>query len=126
VSEVDHDDLLFGLVNDPRLQPGDPPNAVRRVGNRGADLHFHLAIAGRPAPFGRSVVGIDVGKQSHFSRSLDRDREESLVPTAGTRPLTRPDLPSLGEEALKQSDVLVVDVPNVLFAQGARSPLEQS
>ena len=87
------------------------------------DGRWSAALAGS-RPRGRPAALRHIGKQRHLARSLDRDRELTLVPAARSAHPTRPDLPSVGRVPAELIDVLVVDLSHLVLAEETRLPPE--
>src|SRR5689334_20805341 len=62
----------------------------------------------------------DVREQRQLAGALDGARDLVLMPAAGARDATRPDLPAIGDELLERVDVLVVDELDLVAAVLAR------
>src|SRR5689334_6637280 len=61
----------------------------------------------------------DVGEQRHEARALDRVRQDALLLVRHRRDARRHDLAALGDEALQQLHVLVIDLRRVGAAERA-------
>src|SRR3954468_8619359 len=61
----------------------------------------------------------DVGQQRHEAGALDRIGEQALLLVADRGDAGRHDLAALGNEALQQLDVLIVDLGRVIAGEGA-------
>src|SRR2546425_7600385 len=64
----------------------------------------------------------DVRNQGHRPRTLDSVRELALMPGTATRDTSGDDLPALGDEVAKATDILVVDEVNLVRAEFADLP----
>ncbi len=65
-----------------------------------------------------TLVG-GIGEQGDVTGALERDREATLMTSAGSRHATRQDLASLADEAAKARDLLVVDEMDLLHTEVA-------
>ena len=104
----------------------EPTGRGRRPSNAdaGLDAGTLLAALAGPRPWRRPVAFRYKREQAHFARSLDRDRELTLMPAARSAHPPRPDLPSVGRVPAQLLDILVVDLSHLVLAEEARFPPE--
>jgi hypothetical protein len=79
------------------------------------------AAIGLRAP-GDRLYACGEGQQGNIPRALDRFAKGSLVDGAGSRQTARKNLAALGNEPTDQTEILIVDDVDLLFAKLAHLP----